>query len=332
MKTLESQKYNTMKNITSSYIDTVFNGIPDIMNLYWSMDPMSYLQYLTIVTFHRLNPNFIIRIYYPSKTSNKKSWKTNEQKGVFFNNDINYLEQARALEYVDWIQLDIEEICDFLDNDSPEVYKSDFMRIYVLNKTGGYWSDMDIFYLSSLNDLSYKNLDTSLDSLICSDQQYYIGFIGSAEGSKNFKFLLEKAEDNFNPEEYQSLGSHLYKRNNYYLSNNFTYLDPILLYSLGWSKQGLYYFYYVNVGSVTYHAPKNSSEWRKDQDSELEQQEFPIDSTLGIHWCNGNPYSKIFNNYFNHTNQFEFTSTTLGHLMTKVFATDENYYSNRILQ
>tara|TARA_R110000751_G_scaffold126785_1_gene228787 strand:+ start:13241 stop:14092 length:852 start_codon:yes stop_codon:yes gene_type:complete len=283
------------------------------------MDRLCYLQYLTIVSFHRNNPEFEINIHYPCKKSEHITWDTEEQRGRSLD-FIDYLDNLKALPYVKWHEVDMTKICNFLDNDSSEVFKSDFLRIYILHKEGGVWSDIDILYNNSISNLMLQ-LNGNSSALLCCDYDYYIGFIASTPESKTFEMLLDNAEENFNPSEYQSMGSAHYGKNHDSIKKESVYFHPLLFYPFGWTKEGLEYFFYSKVDSVDYEEPTSK-----------EITNINIEDLIGIHWCNGNSYSQTLCRHFNHNTQTKFSTTTMGSILDNIFSTDENYHNNNILQ
>ncbi len=302
-------------------MDHSMNRIPKKIHFYWSMDRLCYLQYLTIVSFHRNNPEFEINIHYPCKKSEHITWDTGEQtdRSLDF---IDYLDNLKALPYVKWHEVDMTKICNFLDNDSSEVFKSDFFRMHILSTVGGFWSDIDILFYHDIGSL--LNYKEGIEALLCCDTDYYIGFMGAPPDSKVFRKLATTAEKQFNKNKYQSIGSELYKSVSEEIIPDSTFFHPISFYPFDWKKSSLSKFYYSLNTNIVYES--------HDIDGDPVVESWRIQESTGVHWCNGNKFSEIFCRYFNHTNQTEFFPTTLGFIMNKVFATDENYYSNSILQ
>ena len=54
--------------------------VPQILHLYWNMEKLSYLQYLTVRTFMEINPDWEIILWYPKYPSKVVTWKTKEQE------------------------------------------------------------------------------------------------------------------------------------------------------------------------------------------------------------------------------------------------------------
>tara|TARA_B100001939_G_C16942763_1_gene618969 strand:- start:342 stop:1241 length:900 start_codon:yes stop_codon:yes gene_type:complete len=296
--------------------------IPKKIHFYWSMDQLCYLQYLTIVSFHKTNPDFEINIYYPCKKSDAITWQTDEQKGRVCN-FIDYLDELKALPYVKWHEVDITKICNFLDNESPEVFKSDFLRMHLLSTQGGFWSDIDILFYNNMNHFSGIERQDK-DALLCCDTDYYIGLMAALPESSTFRKLINEAERKFNKDEYQCIGSRLYRKMHKQIVEGSNYFHTMCFYPFGWQKAQLRNFFYqlhTNIQYINF-----------DSDGESTVEDYNLQQCIGVHWCNGNKFSELFCRYFNHTNQTEFFPTTLGFIMNKVFATDENYYSNSILQ
>lgn len=297
------------------------NLIPKKIHFYWSMDRLCYLQYLTIVSFHRNNPEFEINIHYPCKKSDHITWDTDEQKGRSLD-FVDYLDNLKSLTYVKWHEVDMTKICNFLDNESSEVFKSDFLRMHILSTTGGFWSDIDILYYNDIDNLLKYN--KHIEALLCCDTDYYIGFMGAIPESKVFRKLSAAAEKAFDKSKYQSIGSSFYKKMSEEIVPDSLYFHPTMFYPFEWQSSILSKFFYSLHTNIPYTS--------FDSDGESISEDWYLQQCNGVHWCNGNKFSQLFCKYFNHTNQTEFFPTTLGFIMNKVFATDENYYSNGILQ
>jgi len=53
---------------------------PKLLHLYWDGSPLSFLHYLTILSFNKHNKDWKIVIHVPEKRTKTLSWKTHEQK------------------------------------------------------------------------------------------------------------------------------------------------------------------------------------------------------------------------------------------------------------
>ena len=339
----------------------MINSIPKKMHFYWGMQELSYLQYLTVVSFHRTNPDWEIILHYPKFPSAEITWNSVEHKAGLVGVR-NFTKELFALPYLTLREVDFADLkCEFgptghskvapcrfnrkhpqeecpllnLTDNSSEVHKSDYLRLDILSTEGGFWSDMDILFSSPLESF-FLSSNPEQDTVLCRENDLplrmpddadaegenypivYIGFMGASENNSNFQLLKSSAHNFFNPDVYQSIGSYLYRQLYYDLDeDSIFYYHPLVTYPFGWEKSDLQRFFFEPVHHLNY---RNEKVFMVDRD------------LIGVHWCNGNPLSSIFTRYFLPENQFEFNHTALGIIMQKVFATDENYFSNSLLQ
>ena len=140
--------------------------IPKIAHFYWGNEKLPYLRYLTISSFCKYNPDWKVRFYYPKYRQTKKTWNSKEHKyEIIVKKD--YTEELKKLP-ITFVEIDFESLD--LSNDLTEVHKSDYLRWFLLANVGGLWSDMDIIYIDSMNNISLNiNDNNELNTLICYD-------------------------------------------------------------------------------------------------------------------------------------------------------------------
>ena len=122
--------------------------IPKTFYAYWDGSPLSYLQYLTIVTFQEFNPDWYVVLYMPIKRFEAKTWESFENKTVYTGKD--YLGDLLQLD-IEIRKIDFETIG--FKNEISEVIKSDYLRYWILGNYGGLWSDMDVIYIKPISKL-----------------------------------------------------------------------------------------------------------------------------------------------------------------------------------
>ena len=315
----------------------MLSNIPKKMHFYWGMQSLSYLQYLTVVSFHKTNPHWEIILHHPKHSSDRITWNTNEHK-IGTKGCRDFTQELFSLPYLTLREESFPE-CSIpqLNDESSEVHKSDYLRLDILSTEGGFWSDMDILFSCPLENFFLSD-NLEQDTVLCRESEVtirmpddaseesigantpimYIGFMGATENNSNFQLLQRQAHNFFNPDTYQCIGSYLYRHLYYELDEEkIFYYHPLATYPFGWTKDDLQRFFFEPIHHINYR----------------QEQTFVIDRDLiGVHWCNGNPLSSIFTRYFLPENQFDFNHTSLGIIMQKVFATDENYFSNSLLQ
>lgn len=179
--------------------------IPKIAHFYWGNKELPFLRYLTIQSFHKYNPDWEIRFYYPKYRSEAKTWKTHEHKyEVKLEKD--YYSKLKRFPII-FIEMDFDILN--VSNDLPEVHKSDYLRWHLLANVGGLWSDMDVIYYDSINKINVNQFhNKDINTVMCYHGNCFsIGFLLSAPNSGFYKLIWEKAmEDIYDPKEYQTIG------------------------------------------------------------------------------------------------------------------------------
>lgn len=232
--------------------------IPKTLYLYWGGKPLSWLRYLTIVSFKVHNPDWEVVVYIPAEPTTNVSWNTNEQKTPYSGEDY-----TTSL-------ADIAEVrrfdCKLIDfpNDIPEVYKSDLFRLWVIKEYGGMYCDFDILFTKPMPDISDKK------RLYCfhPDGHYAIGLLAGCKGDEVFTRLLEKAKSIESIGRYQSYGTTLWSRVLDGAEPEGWNIPKNLVYTYGWQ-----------------HADKLFTG----------QQELPPDA-IGVHWYGGTDISASWEN------------------------------------
>jgi len=107
----------------------MLSNIPKVMHFYWGKSNMSYLQYMTIISFNKFNSDWEIIIHEPKKRFDEITWNTDEQKIKYEGKD--YYEQLKQLSFVKFKEVDFNEIG--FKEDVPDIFKSDYLRWYLLS-------------------------------------------------------------------------------------------------------------------------------------------------------------------------------------------------------
>ena len=62
-------------------------NIPKIVHFYWGNEKLSYLRYMSVYSFRKLNPDWKIKIHVPGALSMiAPTWGSNEQKNAGIEN------------------------------------------------------------------------------------------------------------------------------------------------------------------------------------------------------------------------------------------------------
>ncbi len=248
---------------------------------------MSYLNYMTVVSLHKHNPDYEIRVYTPAvKSKISNTWASPEQKVKYVGKD--YWPIVQDLDYVKVRKVDFSKVN--IPNDISEIHRSDFLRYILLGDTGGIWSDFDILYLKPLDDINLcwcQSTKDETDTVLSFDGRHFIiGFFMASQDNEFFKTIFAKAVANFKGSGYQSIGCSL-------LMGLFRNMDDVAqkfpkLKFGNLDKQSLYPIFYESMHLLF--------------DNQHKQEGLKLlhpTNTIGIHWYNGHSSAKDFCNRYN---------------------------------
>uniref|UniRef100_A0A6G6ACX1 Glycosyltransferase GTa type n=1 Tax=Borely moumouvirus TaxID=2712067 RepID=A0A6G6ACX1_9VIRU len=284
--------YNIGETFDTDLIHSLFKNkdnwpskIPKILHLYWNGDQFTILHLLTVKSFMLYNPDWRVKVYTPLLTTNiiNPTWKSTEQKYVY--NGYNYLEELKKLD-IDYITIDFDQIGFF--NNANDVYKSDFLRWYLLYNFGGVWSDFDVLYIKNLNEKLFENSQRNCEiknieqAIYFFDGVFPIGFLMSSKNNIFFKECYENSLKYYNTDNYQSIGAcmwfSLFKNGDNVLKNfpNTSILSESTIYPYKWNKISEFF----NTDNII----QNENNYMK----------LISGDTIGIHWFNGAEVGKKF--------------------------------------
>jgi glycosyltransferase involved in cell wall biosynthesis/mannosyltransferase OCH1-like enzyme len=281
-------------------------NIPKKIFFYWGNKELPYLRMMSIISFHKLNPDWEVYYYYPAvRFEGKNTWTTGEQGYNFTGED-----------YTDHFKNNypkINKICfDFrsigLSNSMPEVFKSDFLRWYLLTEQGGIWADMDILFYKPITDFNLnKKENETKDTFICLNNGYHsIGFLMSGHNNLFFRKIFNYAKTSYSPRDYQSVGSHIFGKFNLNTINNIktasiSNIDMNTVYSIDSN----------NIEKI--FKGNHSTLLHKD--------------SIGIHWFGGSKLAVECLNKINADNYKNFNNT-LSHCLERFYTGKEESIKN----
>lgn len=269
--------YEDMKN----YHEEKNFNYPKLLFLYWDESPMSFLNYLTVVSFNDHHKNWKIIVFTPEKRTKIISWKTHEQKLRYTGKC--YFHKLYEIENVIIKKINLDKIG--FKSDASEVIKSDYFRYYILEKHGGLWSDFDIMYTASVEDKMNFKEDTVIfecfsysnpkNKDITKGYKYYpIGLFLTKPKVYFFKYLLNYCNKNYDSNEYQSIGAVMF--------NKIFIEDKILITDIQKS---------IKICDNKYYLPWA---WNELYEFLYEKNNKLPNCNIGIHWFNGADKSKKY--------------------------------------
>lgn len=290
--------------------------IPKQIFFFWANDKLSWLRYMTLFSFRKLNPDWSMQLYYTKQTSeNVKTWDSHEQQDFFnYNEDDNYLDRLGQLD-IEIIQWKIVNPNDPKDESWEKIgssHKSNFLKWQLLGTIGGIYADMDILFIKPIDELHSK-IAKDYDTGICFDKYLSIGFLASSPGNQFFYNLFLRAFDQYTPHRYQCVG----------VENIYDYLSD----GRSWkNEKELDWEWILRTNLLELLSTKNPSmkiynfpmdivyPWKYNEMDTVFRRPYReglkglTHSTIGIHWYAGDPISQEYNNKLTETNYKEFNN------------------------
>jgi len=187
-------------------------NIPKIAHLVWFGDQhMPLINVFTIISFHRLNPDWEIRVY-TSKQGNK-DFGTLEWIPPYVGTD--YFGMIREMSYVDIIEVDLN------DFDCPVqahvIGMTDVFRQQILFREGGIYSDFDVIWLRPMSYFSELDCLGDPNDFQCTVSYYKtdsghhnVSNIIAEKGSDFLKYTLSRCDKVPQPYTHQAFGTDMF--------------------------------------------------------------------------------------------------------------------------
>lgn len=274
--------------------------IPKKLHLYWGRNKkLSFLKYLTAFSFAKQNPDWKINVWYPSTISKRQWWTSAEQKSHKWEGE-DYFPLLGDIEGVTYKEFDFKTIG--IRGDTPEVIKSDVLRLHLLAKEGGVWSDFDILYYRPMEDVQLG--DKRKIAFVCRSntkfKYFYIGFMMSTPNNNIFLHLFKRAVEKVNKGgggQYQIAGNTVFRE---IVGNPKRKFDP--------------YLGYIDPHTV-YLFPPTEIHWLFGETITVGNRD---DSGIGVHWYAGDKEASKVENVMTPANINKFNSV-VGRLAKEVY-------------
>lgn len=193
------------------------SNIPKIMHCYWGTSrPLSCLRYLTVLSFVHNNPDWKVKVWYPKDSKRiEKSWSARELETTYEYKGKDWFLKLKDIDNVETCEYDFKGSS--VEN-SHDVFKSDFIRWTLLAEQGGLWSDFDIVYTKSINNLLENTFErtSKASAYLCSYTPkrgitgLAVGFMMCEPGNPIFKEAQKISKRDFNDwTNFQMLGKRL---------------------------------------------------------------------------------------------------------------------------
>lgn len=189
-------------------------SVPKMAHFYWGGGKLLYMRFLSIKSFIKYNPDWVVVFHYPREPFKGRSWYT-DMYPPKINEGVckDYFEDVLKLKV-------IKNEVDFgalgARRNMAEVHKNDYIRVHALKLYGGLWSDMDIIYFKPMTELAVnkpENKDKKV--FVCiGDYGHSTGFNMATPESEFFTFLSDNLNKEYLPSAYQCWGPDMW--NKYY--------------------------------------------------------------------------------------------------------------------
>jgi len=279
---------------------TKAKNIPKKIYFYWGNEKMSWLRYMTLYSFRKLNPKWKMYLYFcPPNGIKTKIWSSPEVQDFFMYKGEDYFSKIKELD-IEILEWDLFHPSDPKSEkwkkEVGPTHKSNFFKWSKLAKDGGIYSDLDVLYLKPINKF-YKQIK-SYDTAICYYQNYFsIGLLGSKPKNPFYNDLFLNGFKTVQSSSYQSAGvQNLYNllsgekpsENkwktliNKYPDNEFINFGMKVVYPYQWNQMG--------------------------QVFKAEKKSLP-EKCIGIHWYAGTEIAQKFNNLLSKETYKDYNNT-----------------------
>lgn len=290
-----------------------FLSVPKIIHFYWGAKYLSFLRFMSIYSFYKLNPDWQINLYLPEKCIIGTNWKGKQYENLF--DGIDYLPIVKKMN-INVINFKFKDIG--ISDDINEVHKSDFIRYYLLAEFGGVWSDIDILYTDPINNISVNKEENGqienfmyYGSITGEVAGHAIGFLMSSKKSSLFAHLFKSAKLTYKEDDYQCLGADLLNSHfdlpklKQLCKNNLVLMNKDSVYSIDHNHHK---FLYEEDGVHMLGA-----------------------NTIGIHWYGGSEYVEKLTIEVNHNNYFNYKNNGTLILLLKDRYPEVQKYINKLI-
>ena len=280
--------------------------IPHVAHFFWANDTLSWLRYMTLVSFRHFNPDWEMQIHRYVIPHARQTWATMERQDFGSGNlgwckRFDYWPRVADLpgvEVVDW-----QPPCDVI---SP-VHASDIFQWQMLSTAGGLYCDMDILFVAPVAT-AIRDL---VDTYVCLYLDVFpIGFLAACPHNQFYADVLRTATASQN-ENYQSAGCEAAVAT---IQSYDTFIpkSPREMTTAAYEKCRLHAvkmrhrnLSFVNLRRETVYP----FWWDRVAEIFTARHTTLPDGCVGIHWYAGAPLSQQFNREMHHANFGSYKST-----------------------
>ena len=181
--------------------------IPKRMYFFWSGNAMSWMRYMTLYSFRKMNPDWEMVLCLSQNDICTKKWSIPESQDFLNYKGDNYFDSVSGLD----ITIEPVKFPDvFKAVITSPVHESDLYRYYKLYNDGGFYSDMDVLYFRPMDNIYDEIVQREANTVLytCFDHSA-IGFLGAEKDNPFYKDLMVSALATKDATSYQAYGADL---------------------------------------------------------------------------------------------------------------------------
>ena len=252
---------------------------------------MSWMRYMTLYSFRKMNPNWEIILCLSQSNACTTKWPGEHDflsyKGA------NYFHKIKELNII------IEPVKfpdDFNAIIKSPVHESDLYRYYKLYNDGGFYSDTDVLYFRSMDNIHNEIAGCGANIVLFSHPHYTaIGFLAAEKDNAFYKDLMMSALNTVDIDACQAYGTDLF----------YNFFGQ---HSVGDAIKSRYSeaIVFVIPRYLVYHL--DSWDIERAFSSSIDMRGFDTKS-IGYHWYGGAPIAQKFNNIMTENNYMNYKTT-----------------------
>lgn len=260
------------------------------ISFFWGNEKMSFLRYMTLWSFRKLNPDWEMRLYICKQQRTTKYWTEHNEQDFFTYKGKDYTSVLSLIPNLQVLNWEIKE--KKLYNLGPS-HKSNFFKWELMCNESGVYADMDIVFVKPIDD--WFNYVCDSDVGIGYSTYFSIGLLSSSGNNNNFyRTVYDNAVKHTNQQSYQSAGVDAIYR---LLGHQPGHWNRIIQQfpSVNFTKYDMDYVAYydsMQVNDIVVNKHTN----------------FPA-NTFGIHWYAGHPDAQRLNNLLTDCNYKDYHNT-----------------------
>ena len=294
----------TDKTIKINQNFSLSRTIPKRIFFYWGGSDMSWMRYMTLCSFRKMNPDWEVVLYVSDNNQKEKGWKSKENQDYYQYKGDNYFNKLKDLNIKIEKAEFPKEIQEKLKNISP-IHESDLFRYYQLYLNGGFYCDMDVLFFKPIDNFYNTIIKGGYDTIIHENKSLFgysltVGFLGASVNNEYYKNLFEFGINKKDcDDDYQSMGVKLIY--NMFIGAK----NPCMIYDTIISKYPNLTFY--NLPTTLIY----NFDWTQIKycfTNSLRINDFDYDS-IGYHWYGGGSESQKYNNILTEKNYKEYKTT-----------------------